>query len=105
MAAEIAFRGGVFEWVVTDGRGAVVDRGASESAQAAAAAVLDAEAVTGIDAELVADQVCADCGAEPRRLSCYVCGGAGLVTDCGHQEQPRPIAADERGRAVCERCV
>ncbi len=39
------------------------------------------------------DTTCDQCGAEPRALICDDCGETGTYTDCGHMQQPRPIAA------------
>lgn len=51
------------------------------------------------------DNDCERCGARAARISCDDCGASGVVTDCGHREQPRPIAASQfDGRAVCEGC-
>ena len=55
-------------------------------------------------AAIVMDRVCEDCGMEPVWMTCVDCGADGAVTDCGHQEQPRPIAADECGKVVCDEC-
>jgi hypothetical protein len=39
------------------------------------------------------DSECARCGANPEQRTCCACGVQGIVTDCGHYAQPRPIAA------------
>ena len=52
------------------------------------------------------DKICSECGAKPRYITCDFCGRSGYITDCGHQSQPRPIAATEDGwRVICEDCV
>lgn len=50
------------------------------------------------------------CGARPQFRECYECGAAGNVTDCGHLQQPRPLApgrADGLGldRFYCTECA
>lgn len=39
---------------------------------------------------------CTACGTPRKERQCCVCGVIGLVIDCGHMKQPRPIAS---GRA------
>ena len=39
------------------------------------------------------DLDCAHCEAKAKRRTCSRCGATGIYTDCGHQAQPRPIAA------------
>lgn len=34
------------------------------------------------------------CGVRALRRQCCACGVSALICDCGHQAQPRPIAAD-----------
>ena len=51
-----------------------------------------------------ADADCEICPAQAERRRCVHCGITMMLTDCGHYDQPRPIAADERGRMVCEEC-
>jgi hypothetical protein len=51
------------------------------------------------------DTDCADCGARAVPLACADCGATGIVTDCGHRAQPRPIAGSAHGGdPVCEGC-
>jgi len=40
------------------------------------------------------DTTCPHCDAEPTQRTCRGCGAAALITDCGHQDQPRPIAGN-----------
>jgi len=40
------------------------------------------------------DTDCADCTAIAVLRTCAGCGAEALITDCGHQSQPRPIAAN-----------
>lgn len=57
-----------------------------------------------------ADLICHDtdctlCGARAEHRTCADCGATGIVTDCGHKAQPRPIAGSERnGEPVCGEC-
>ena len=56
------------------------------------------------------DDPCADCGAAPEARTCCACGALAVLTDCGHQTQPRPIAAgradgSDMGRTYCETCA
>ena len=53
---------------------------------------------------LTTDEDCLDCGEAATERECEDCGARAIVTDCGHYAQPRPIAADEAGKAVCEGC-
>lgn len=59
------------------------------------------------DSMICHDEDCqvADCGARAEHRTCDDCGAEGLVTDCGHEAQPRPLAADGRGRMVCDDCA
>jgi hypothetical protein len=54
--------------------------------------------------EISDDKDCEVCGASARQLACAVCGSSARMTNCGHLAQPRPIAADETGQALCESC-
>lgn len=42
---------------------------------------------------LCVDDDCSICGTTARERTCDDCGAVAIVTDCGHQVQPRPIAA------------
>jgi hypothetical protein len=59
--------------------------------------------------EMICDDVdCAapGCDTAAKLRRCVGCGSTGMVTDCGHRSQPRPIAADERtGESVCDACA
>ena len=51
------------------------------------------------------DTDCTICDQPAVRLVCVDCGAEGDVCDCGHMEQPRPIAASAHdGRPVCAAC-
>ena len=39
------------------------------------------------------DEQCNECAVAPERRICRACGQSAMITDCGHQSQPRPIAA------------
>ena len=47
---------------------------------------------------------CPHCGERATRRVCEKCGQAEWIIDCGHYEQPRPLAADEHGHIVCDDC-
>lgn len=56
------------------------------------------------------DDPCLECGAHPARRQCDRCNVAAHITDCGHQEQPRPITAGradgtEMHETYCFRCA
>lgn len=51
------------------------------------------------------DEACPWCGTQPKEYTCDTCGISAMLTDCGHMAQPRPIAADDRGNAICDACV
>jgi len=56
------------------------------------------------------DDPCADCGAVPATRTCADCGATADITDCGHQPQPRPLAAgradgSDMGHTYCETCA
>ena len=53
---------------------------------------------------LTIDQDCDDCGANAAERTCDGCGARAIVTDCGHYDQPRPIAALGNDMA-CEDCA
>jgi hypothetical protein len=38
------------------------------------------------------DTDCDHCGSKATRRTCEGCGVTALITDCGHLDQPRPIA-------------
>lgn len=48
--------------------------------------------------------VCNRCGEPARYRTCKTCGESAWIIDCGHYDQPRPIAADEHGEDVCDDC-
>lgn len=52
------------------------------------------------------DTDCADCTAIAVLRTCAGCGAEAMITDCGHQSQPRPIAANGvyGTEASCESC-
>lgn len=41
-------------------------------------------------------ECCADCGTKADILTCKGCGIVGRIVDCGHLDQPRPIASNGR---------
>lgn len=49
------------------------------------------------------DDDCERCGARAERRTCCECGVSAMITDCGCQVQPRPIAADGH-RTYCDEC-
>ena len=56
------------------------------------------------------DSACEECGTTPERRTCTECGQTAMITDCGHQHQPRPIAAgrddgSEMSRVFCAMCA
>lgn len=56
------------------------------------------------DAHLyIADHDCEHCSAKAHPVRCDECGREGWVTDCGHQTQPRDIAADGH-HTYCDEC-
>ena len=50
------------------------------------------------------DVACKACGETPERRQCEECGVSAMIVDCGHQAQPRPIAADDHGHDYCDDC-
>lgn len=48
---------------------------------------------------------CPHCGQRAELRTCETCGASAWVVDCGHSDQPVAIAADERGRALCDECA
>ena len=54
--------------------------------------------------EIENDPPCEACGAEPQRRTCVDCSRTADIVDCGHQDQPRPLAADQDGEVRCETC-
>jgi len=50
------------------------------------------------------DQPCDKCGTMPKTRECSSCGKEMIITDCGHQEQPRPISAGPDGKDYCDGC-
>jgi hypothetical protein len=57
------------------------------------------------DGLICRDEACGRCEAPARHLTCADCGAEGIVTDCGHKAQPRPIAAAaDNGDPVCDAC-
>lgn len=56
------------------------------------------------------DSDCTRCDARAALRACSDCGATGIVTDCGHQAQPRPIAAgrvdgSDLSHDYCARCA
>ena len=51
------------------------------------------------------DEACTDCGEEPELRTCVECGISAEMVDCGHQDQPRPLAADQDGEVRCDDCT
>lgn len=49
------------------------------------------------------DTRCEHCDIEPSLYTCDGCGVGAMLVDCGHQRQPRPIAADGH-RCYCDDC-
>ena len=49
---------------------------------------------------------CPHCGEKARLRVCCVCGVERWTIDCGHYDQPRPLAADpgRSGRVYCDDC-
>ena len=52
---------------------------------------------------------CPDCGEPRKERQCSACGVIGLVVDCGHMSQPRPIASGKENgcnmhQDYCEDC-
>ena len=50
------------------------------------------------------DSACAFCDEQPRLRVCEGCDAYGLVTDCGHEAQPRPIAPYGHHGMTCTSC-
>lgn len=51
------------------------------------------------------DDDCISCDTRARHRRCVDCGADGIVTDCGHHAQPRPLAGSQYGGdAVCDGC-
>jgi hypothetical protein len=53
---------------------------------------------------------CPECGEPARLRTCSVCGVSQWIIDCGHFDQPRPIAAgrqdgSESYKDFCEDCA
>ena len=51
------------------------------------------------------DETCTQCGEEPKLRTCIDCGTSAETVDCGHQDQPRPLAVDPDGEVRCEECT
>ena len=49
------------------------------------------------------DLDCPHCGLRAERRTCEDCGVSAMITDCGHERQPRPISADG-GHDYCDAC-
>ena len=47
---------------------------------------------------------CPHCAAPARRVECDNCGGWAWLVDCGHESQPRPIAALDH-HTLCDECA
>ena len=59
---------------------------------------------------LTDDTDCLICDASATERTCSDCGATALITDCGHRDQPRPIAAgrgdgSELHRTYCGDCA
>jgi hypothetical protein len=50
------------------------------------------------------DQRCDICNTDPQELRCIDCGETGTYTDCGHYDQPRPLATCADGETRCLDC-
>jgi len=53
---------------------------------------------------------CPDCGTHAEHRICCECGENGWVIDCGHADQPRPLAAGRSGgmdaqHTFCDECA
>ena len=53
---------------------------------------------------------CPDCGTHAEHRICYECGENAWVIDCGHADQPRPLASGRRDgtsahRTYCDECA
>lgn len=51
------------------------------------------------------DEDCSVCDCRAARATCAKCGVSAMITNCGHKEQPRPIAQDEHGDILCDDCA
>ena len=49
------------------------------------------------------DQDCTHCGVTAQERTCEDCGVTAMITDCGCQSQPRPIAPDGH-HTYCDAC-
>ena len=47
---------------------------------------------------------CPECGEPARLRECHYCEDQEWIIDCGHYDQPRPIAASPDGENVCASC-
>ena len=60
---------------------------------------------------LIPDDVdCPSCGERAVLRTCHECGQSAMITDCGHESQPRPIAAgredgSDLAHAYCAFCA
>ena len=54
--------------------------------------------------EIANDPPCQACGTQPEQRECTDCAKSADIVDCGHQDQPRPLAADQDGEVRCETC-
>ena len=54
--------------------------------------------------EIPNDADCDHCETRAVRMTCHECGVSAMITDCGCNVQPRPIAADGMW-AICEECA
>lgn len=68
--------------------------------------LIDTDAGSGSASLLCHDTACDLCPCEAEHRACADCGAEAVVVDCGHYDQPRPIAASAHagGDAVCEAC-
>ena len=51
------------------------------------------------------DTDCDTCEVKAEERTCDDCGKSAVIADCGHQAQPRPIAASPDGRLRCDGCA
>lgn len=56
------------------------------------------------------DDDCAECGAAAELQMCCACGVTAMITNCGHQFQPRPLAAgridgSDGSSTYCTKCA
>jgi hypothetical protein len=47
---------------------------------------------------------CPECGEPAKLLACEDCDRQEWTIDCGHMDQPRPLAVDPDGHVRCDGC-